>query len=137
MCVWGWVCECVKSTISQWWLLKQLQSCFLCLVTIREVGFNDTRCDSGDDLCYYDPLLLTCTFTDSHDSGIQIIIPNYDGLVLYSNNTLIETESSLPPLISVQSYRAFSYSSSTDYIIELFIEQAIVRRNILYRTTDI
>ena len=77
-------------------------------------------------MCYYDPLLLTCNFTGSHDSGIQIIIPNYDGLVLYSNNTLIETESSLPPLISVQSYRAFSYSSSTDYIIELFIEQAIV-----------
>ena len=99
---------------------------FVSIVTIREVGFNDTRCDSGEDLCYYDPLLLTCNFTGSHDSGIQIIIPNYDGLVLYSNNTLIETESSLPPLISVQSYRAFSYSSSTDYIIELFIEQAIV-----------
>ena len=95
-----------------------------------EAGFNDTRCNSAEYICQYEPLQYTCVVTGSTENSIIVVDDYFWEFILYTNNTIILSGYQDPEL-TVQSHVS-RYGSFTDVRITLIVESALILASILY-----
>ena len=89
-------------------------------------SFNDPRCDGGA-VCPNDPLLFTCTVTDSPATSARATLPSGVSVGV-TNTNMTEVVSSggggLPDGVDIQSYSAMTDGGLGNYRITLAIERA-------------
>ena len=85
-------------------------------------SFNDSRC-AGEMVCPNDPLLFTCTVTESFSSAARVILPSGVGVQVTSSNMTEEVGGSLPDGVTVVSYNAI-VDGLASYALTLAIERA-------------
>ena len=87
-------------------------------------SFNDPRCD-GQMVCPNDPLLFTCTVSDSPSSLAEVTLPSGEGVQVSSaNTTQVVGATSLPDGVTVQSHNAVVDGGLAHYTLTLTIERA-------------
>ena len=86
-------------------------------------SFNDSRC-AGQMVCPNDPLLFTCTVTDSPSPAARVILPSGEGVLLtITNMTQVIGATSLPDGVTEQSHNAIG-DGPVNYTLALAIERA-------------
>ena len=88
-------------------------------------SFNDPRCDGGA-VCPNDPLLFTCTVTNSSAAAsARATLPSGVGVDVDSvNMTRVLRAASLPIGVDLQSYSGMAEGGLANYRITLAIERA-------------
>ena len=88
-----------------------------------EAGFNDTRCNSAEYICPYEPLHYTCIVTGSTENSIRVVDDYFWEFILYTNNTILSGYRD--PELTVQSHVSRN-GSFTDFRITLIVESASI-----------
>ena len=87
-------------------------------------SFNDPRC-AGQMVCPNDPLLFTCTVTDTPSAAATVILPSGEGVqVTITNTTEVVGATSLPDGVTVQSHNAVVDGLLVNYRLTLAINRA-------------
>ena len=84
-------------------------------------SFNDPRC-VGQMVCPNDPLLFTCTVTESISGLASVTLPSGEGVQLTSGNMIQVVDGPLPDGVTVQSHDAVV--DVVNYTLTLAIERA-------------
>ena len=85
-------------------------------------SFNDSRC-AAEMVCPNDPLLFTCTVTESTSTRAQVTLPSGEGVQVTSTN-MVQVGAALPDGVMVVSHNAVHGGGSVNYILTLAIERA-------------
>ena len=88
-------------------------------------SFNDPRCD-GQMVCPNDPLLFTCTVTDSASSLAEVTLPSGERIQITSGNTTVVVGAALPDGVTVQSNDSVVDGGLANYILTLAINRALL-----------
>ena len=87
-------------------------------------SFNDSRCD-GQMVCPNDPLLFTCTVTESTASAARVTLPSGEGVQVTSANMTEQVGATpLPDGVTVQSNDSVVDGGLVNYTLTLAIERA-------------
>ena len=85
-------------------------------------SFNDPRC-AGQIVCPNDPLLFTCTVTESTSSLAEVTLPSGEGVQVTSSNMIEAIGAPLPDGVMVSSHNAI-VDTLANYTLTLAIERA-------------
>ena len=88
-----------------------------------EASFNDPRCGDGRAVCPDDPLLFTCTVTDSMSDLATVRLPSGQQVNIDEHNT-ISVAGVLPAGVTIQSYNAMVDGDLRNYTLSLAFERA-------------
>ena len=87
-------------------------------------SFNDSRCD-GQMVCPNDPLLFTCTVSDSPSAAARVTLPSGVAVQVTSANMTEEVGGTLPNGVTVQSHNiSVEDGGLVNYTLTLAIERA-------------
>ena len=110
---------------------------YYCTVSevLVEASFNDTRCDS-EGVCPNDPLLFTCTVTESEPDHVTIMLPSGEEVEINCKGNNTEINQSFPSGVSLVCCNVTDVDGTkANYIIELVIERAsLLNGNITCRS---
>ena len=84
-------------------------------------SFNDSRC-AGGMVCPNDPLLFTCTVTDSTSGLAEVRLPSGGGVEVNIDN-MTEVDGALLDGVTVESHNAIG-DGPVNYMLTLAIERA-------------
>ena len=90
-----------------------------------DASFNDPRCE-GERVCPNDPLLFTCTVTESIIGDARVTLPSGQTVDINSDNTISVIGGSLPGGVMVQSHDASIDGGVANYTVILAIERASI-----------
>ena len=87
-------------------------------------SFNDPRC-AGQMVCPNDPLLFTCTVTDSTASAARVTLPSGEAVQVTSMNITEQVGATpLPDGVTLQSHDAIVDGVLANYKLTLAIDRA-------------
>ena len=87
-------------------------------------SFNDPRC-AGQMVCPNDPLLFTCTVTESTSSAARVTLPSGERVQVTSTNVVeVVGATPLPDGVTVQSHGAIVGGGLANYTLTLAIDRA-------------
>ena len=87
-------------------------------------SFNDPRC-SGQMVCPNDPLLFTCTVTESISTAARVTLPSGERVQVTSTNVVeVVGATPLPDGVTVQSHGAIVGGGLANYTLTLAIDRA-------------
>ena len=86
-------------------------------------SFNDPRCD-GEMVCPNDPLLFTCTVTESSSTLASVTLPSGERVDVTNDNMTEEVGGTLPDGVTVQSHSAIVDGGLVNYTLTLAINRA-------------
>ena len=89
-----------------------------------EASFNDTRCGDGRAVCPDDPLLFTCTVTDSIVDLATVRLPSGQRVNIDNMNMTSLGEGGLPAGVTIQSYDVTVGGSPWNYTLSLAFGRA-------------
>ena len=94
-------------------------------VDAQVASFDDPRCDGGA-VCPNDPLLFTCSVTDSTAVSARATLPSEVGVDVNSANMTTDLGASLPDGVTIQSYSGMAggMAGMNNYRITLAIARA-------------
>ena len=75
-------------------------------------------------VCPNDPLLFTCTVTDSTSAAARVTLPSGEGVQVTSANMTEEVGGTLPDGVTVQSLNAVEDGGPVNYTLTLAINRA-------------
>ena len=88
-----------------------------------EASFNDSRCDRGM-VCPNDPLLYTCTVSNSPISEATLRLSSGHEVDILSDGSIAVTAGGLPDGLAVQFFNAAVDGGLVNYTVMLLIETA-------------
>ena len=91
-----------------------------------EASFDDPRCETDERVCPNDPLLFTCTVTESDDSLASVTLPSGQFVDIRSDNMTSFGGGSLPGGVTVVSHDARVDGGVVDYTLTLAIDRASI-----------
>ena len=87
-------------------------------------SFNDPRC-AGQMVCPNDPLLFTCTVTESTSTAARVTLPSGERVQVSSGNVVeVVGATTLPDGVTVPSHDAIVDGGLVNYTLTLAIERA-------------
>ena len=87
-------------------------------------SFNDSRCNEGT-VCSNDPLLFTCTVTESNAVAARVTLPSGEAVqVTITNMTEVVGATPLPDGVTVVSNNSVVAEGLVNYTLTLAIERA-------------
>ena len=93
-----------------------------------EASFNDSRCDGGM-VCPNDPLLFTCTVSNSPISEATLRLSSGHEVDILADGSIIVTSGGLPDGVAVQSFDAAVDGGLVNYTVMLIFETASLLLN--------